>query len=160
MLAVIGCADGPSGPASPSAVSTASLAVTGTGSSGSSLAASSPRNGDLNVIKNCSEYHGAAGEFCTVTLSSLEQVEFGSRIIYAQPAGAASLDSDVVLDTPGPGQNKAFGHCRLDFSTLTGRCTFSGGTGKFTSFRAGVDVSYVGGNDWAWRGSYSFNPND
>ena len=27
----------------------------------------------------------------------------------------ASLDSSVVLDPPGPGNNKAFGHCRLDF---------------------------------------------
>ncbi len=52
-----------------------------------------------------------------------------------------SLDSDVVLDLPGHGNNKAFGHCGLDFVTRVGLCTFEGGTGKFTHFRATAHVS-------------------
>ena len=46
----------------------------------------------------------------------------------------SSLDSDVVLDLPGPGNNTAFGHCHLNLATGIGLCTFSGGTGKFTQF--------------------------
>jgi len=67
-----------------------------------------------------------------------------STVIYAEAAGATGLDSDVVLDLPGPGNNRAFGHCALDFLSLTGVCTFSGGTGKFTFFHARVDVSHAG----------------
>ena len=111
-------------------------------------------------MKECSAYTGAAGSFCTITSSNLKEIAVGSRIIYSQPAGAASLDSDVVLDTPGPGNNTALGHCALDFATGAGLCTFSGGTGKFTWFDARVDVSYAGGPNWAWDGTYSLNPQD
>ncbi len=121
---------------------------------------SSPRSGDLHVTKECSEYTGAAGSFCTITSSNLRQIEVGSRVVYATAAGATSLDSDVVLDPPGPGNNIAFGHCALEFATGLGRCTFSGGTGKFTWFQASVVVSYLGGPNWAWDGTYSFSPRD
>jgi hypothetical protein len=124
------------------------------------LSASSPRSGALHVTKECSEYTLQAGSFCTITSSNLKQIEVGSRIVYAQPAGATSLDSDVILDPPGPGNNTAFGHCALEFATGVGRCTFSGGTGKFTWFHASVAVSYLGGPNWAWDGSYSFSPRD
>jgi hypothetical protein len=122
------------------------------------LSVSSPRSGALHVEKECSEYTGQAGSFCTITSSSLKQIEVGSRIVYAQAAGAASLDSDVILDPPGPGNNIAFGHCALEFATGVGLCTFSGGTGKFTWFQASVAVSHLGGNNWAWDGTYSFSP--
>ena len=114
----------------------------------------------LHVTKECSEYTGAAGAFCTITSSNLEQIEVGSRVVYAKAAGATSLDTDIILDPPGPGNNKAFGHCRLDFVSLVGRCTFSGGTGKFKWFVAGVDVSHLAGPNWAWHGTYSFSPHD
>jgi hypothetical protein len=120
------------------------------------LSASSQRRGDLHVTKECSEYFGRAGEFCTITSSNLKQIEVGSRVVYAEAAGATSLDSDVVLDPPGPGNNEAFGHCALEFATGRGVCTFSGGTGKFTHFHARADVSYLGGFDWAWDGTYRF----
>ena len=62
------------------------------------------------------------------------------------------------LDLPGPGNNAAFGHCTLTASVS--RCTFSGGTGKFTQFHATVAVSYLGGPDYGWDGTYSFSPQD
>src|SRR6476660_8942583 len=101
------------------------------------------RSGALHVTKECSEYTRLAGGFCTITSSNLEQIEVGSKVIYTIDSGPTLLDSDVTLDPPGPGNNKAFGHCRLDFVTLVGRCTFSGGTGKFKWFVAGVDVSHL-----------------
>src|SRR5688500_15097427 len=98
-LCVIGAAcDGRS--SSPTAPS--SSAQTRNSSAAPSLSASS-RSGALHVTKECSEYFGRAGEFCTITSSSLKQIPVGSRVVYASPAGATSLDSDVILDPPGPG---------------------------------------------------------
>ena len=80
--------------------------------SGSSAAVSS-RSGTLHVEKDCSAYTGHAGDFCTLTSSSLKQIEAGSRVVYASDAVGTSLDTDVILDLPGPGNNTAFGHCTL-----------------------------------------------
>ncbi|MGZ4391588.1 MAG: hypothetical protein ACXVRK_05635, partial [Gaiellaceae bacterium] len=78
----------------------------------SSVWASSPRSGALSVTKECSGYTGFAGSFCTITSSSLAAIPVGSRINYLQPADLFTpAGSDVVLDTPGPGNNEAFGNC-------------------------------------------------
>jgi hypothetical protein len=161
-LAAAGCADGRGLPTSPSAAAVSGLAATASSAVVSSVSASARRSGDLRVTKACSEYHGLAGEFCTIRSSNVEAIEAGSRVIYLQPAGATSLDSDVVLDTPGPGNNKAFGHCALDFATGLGLCTFSGGTGKFTWFSATAQVSPPTPEDpdWKWDGTYRFSPRD
>jgi hypothetical protein len=125
--------------------------------------ASFPRSGALHVTKNCLEYTGLAGGFCSITSSNLQQIEAGSKVIYAVIRGATELDSDVILDLPGPGNNTAFGHCHLVFATGVGLCTFSGGTGKFTHFEASAVVSRIGlaaERNWAWDGTYSFDPQD
>jgi hypothetical protein len=152
-LAAVACADGPGIPTSPSATA---------GAVGASLAAA-PRSGDLHVTKECTEYTGLAGSFCTITSSNVKAIEVGSRVVYAQALGAATLDSDVVLDTPGPGNNKAHGHCALDLATGLGLCTFDGGTGKFNGFTATAHVSPPTAADpenWHWEGTYSFSPLD
>lgn len=120
--------------------------------------ASSPRSGDLHVTKECSAYTGAAGSFCTITSSSLGAIAVGSTVVYARAvdAPAHQLNSNIVLDA-GAG-NTAIGHCRLSFVTYLGQCTFSGGTGTLTGFHALVAVSSLGGLDFAWDGTYSFNP--
>jgi hypothetical protein len=115
------------------------------------------RSGALQVTKDCSLYFGHAGEFCTITASNLKQIKAGSRVFYASDAVGPSLDTDVVLDLPGRGNNRAFGHCTLSLATGVGVCTFSGGTGKFKRFHASVAVSYLGGPNFAWNGTYSFD---
>ena len=70
------------------------------------------RSGDLQVTKECSAYKGLAGDFCTITSSSLDEIGVGSKVIYAQAAEAGSLDTDVVLDA-GSG-NTAAGHVKLE----------------------------------------------
>ena len=147
-LAAVGCADGRGVPTSPSATAAVS---------GSSLSAS-PRSGDVHVKKECSEF--STGSFCTITASTVQAIEVDSRILYLQPDLLGTpLGSDVVLDSPGPGNNKAFGHCRLDLATGIGLCTFSGGTGKFTGFHASVDVTHTDDYSvWYWEGTYSFSP--
>jgi hypothetical protein len=128
--------------------------------SGGPAAAFSSRSGTLHVEKGCSAYTGHAGDFCTLTSSSLKEIEAGSRVVYASDAVGTSLDTDVILDLPGPGNNTAFGHCTLSLATGVGVCNFSGGTGKFTWFHATVAVSYLGGPNFAWDGTYSFGPSD
>ncbi len=153
-LTAAGCAGGSVNPVGPSASPAASsLAAT----------ASFPRSGELHVTKECSTWAGQAGDVCTITSSNLDAIEVGSRVVYAKAADFVTftLDSDVVLDVPGPGNNVAFGHCHLNLVTGIGLCTFSGGTGKFTHFDASVGVSPpADGVNWHWDGTYSFDPRD
>ena len=149
-LAAAGCADGRQLPTSPTVSAPVSMAST----------AAFPRSGDLRITKECSEFSGQPGAFCTFTASSLDSLPVGTRVVYSSAPGPTALDSDVVLETPGPGNNRAFGHCRLEFATGVGLCTFSGGTGKFTHFQASVGVSSLGGPDFGWDGTFSFAPGD
>ena len=82
---------------------------------------SSPRSGALHVTKECSEYTRLAGGFCTITSSNLDEIEVGSKVIYTIASGPTILDTDVTLDLPGPGNNKAFGHVVLALAAGQGR---------------------------------------
>ena len=75
----------------------------------------SERGRELHVTKECSEWTGAAGDFCTITSSNLARIKVGSRVYYDQAAGipAGLLDSNVVLDA-GNG-NRAVGRCTSGF---------------------------------------------
>ena len=150
-LAAGACADGSGVPTRPSA-----------GGSAPALAAASPRTGAIYVTKECSQFTGLAGQFCTITSSTVDAIEVGSRVIYLTGFGPAGLDSDVILQPPGPGNNRAFGHCTLIAPVRL--CTFSGGTGKFTHFQATAAVSLPlggpGGPNFSWTGTYSFSPQD
>src|SRR5262249_34268200 len=98
-------------------------------------ASASPRSGTLHVTKECSQFQGEAGGFCTITGSNLNAINPGSKVIYTDAAGPTGLDTDIVLDT-GRGNNRAFGHVVLSFATGTGTVTFCGGTGQFRHFQA------------------------
>jgi hypothetical protein len=119
-----------------------------------SVSASSERSRPLHVTKECSEYTGGAGSFCTITSSNLRRIPAGSRAYYDQAAGvpAGLLDSNVVLDA-GKG-NRALGRCTLDLTTGLGLCTFSDGTGNLAGFRARVEVDCTA--ECRWDGAYSF----
>ena len=99
--------------------------------------------------------------YCQITSSNLEQIEVGSKIFYLDPGGLGTLAGGaVVLDLPGPGNNKAFGTCFLGGNPM--HCEFSGGTGKFTWFHASVVVTVTGRGTatelWHWAGTYDFSP--
>jgi len=125
-------------------------------------AGSSPRSGELHVTKACPDYHGLAGEHCTIKWSSLNAITGGSNVVYAQAAdfGTGMLDSDLVID--GPGNNTAFGHVVLNLVTHSGSITFSGGTGVFSGFHASATVTATDlglpTEQWHWDGTYSFTP--
>jgi hypothetical protein len=125
------------------------------------VSASNAQKGQLHVTKDCSDYHGYAGESCTIKSSNLGEIKVGSTVFYDQNAGipVGLLDSNVVLDA-GYG-NRAVGRCTLDFATRLGLCTFSDGTGEFAGFQARVDVSPPASPTdpyWHWNGTYSFDP--
>jgi hypothetical protein len=117
------------------------------------------RSGALHVTKNCSQYTGAGGSFCTITSSNINAIKPGSRVVYSSAANfnLGVLDSDLAIE--GPGQNTAFGHVVLQLSTLSGTVTLSGGTGVFTYFHAGpITVACPAFPDCSWDGPYSFSP--
>ena len=129
-----------------------------TGATSISASERNRKHRQLHATKNCKDNTGAAGSFCTITSSSLPQIKVESKVIYDQAAGipAGMLDSNIVLDA-GDG-NRAVGRCTLDFAAGLGLCTFSDGTGELAGFHARVDVSHLGGPDWAWDGTYGFRP--
>ena len=115
-------------------------------------AEATPRSGDLHVTKECSEYFGGAGQFCTITSSNVPQIKRGMRVVYLQPFGPNGLDSDIVLSR-NPG-SAGFGHVVLN--ATTSRVTLSGGTGSLAGLEADVVVSETAGV-WHWDGTYSFS---
>jgi hypothetical protein len=128
----------------------------------SALAGAAPRSGDLVVAKECSGFVPTNNPpYCTITSSSLGAIPAGSRIFYLHPNGLGTpAGSAVVLDPPGPGNNKAFGTCFLGDNPM--HCEFSGGTGLFTWFHAGVVVTVTDPGTtkelWHWAGTYTFTP--
>ena len=118
------------------------------------LASATPRSGTLEVDKECSHYTGGPGSYCTFYSSNVGWAPVGTNIFYLQPE---SNSSDAILDPPGPGNNKAFGHCNLPDGN-NGTCVFTGGTGKFTHFQATITVSSQDGLTFHWEGPYSFSP--
>jgi hypothetical protein len=150
-LAAVGCAEGRAVPTSPSTSAGATSAATG---------GEFPRSGDLHITKNCEDYKGVAGQFCTITSSNVKEIERGTRVVYLSDLVYPLLNTDVVLDTPGPGNNKAFGHCTLNLVSNLGQCVFTGGTGKFGHIQVDAKVTHLSGDDWAWNGTYTFNPRD
>ena len=121
------------------------------------------RSGSLFVTKECSNYTGLGGSYCTIMSSTLPEIQAGSRVFYTQAAvdptssqgGFISLDSNVVLFV-GTG-DWAVGRCTLDLIG-DGLCTFVDGTGQLSGFQARVDVLPTGGVDYSWNGTYSFSP--
>jgi hypothetical protein len=122
------------------------------------VASATRGSGTLKVYKECSEYTGLRGSFCTIKSSNIKEIKAGSKVVYLQPK---SLASDVVLDPPGSGNDKAYGRCSLN-KAGNGTCVFTRGTGVFEGFHANLRVIHLGGPSaspfYYWAGPYSFSP--
>ena len=127
---------------------------------GSASVSASGRSGRFHITKECSQYTGGAGSFCTITSSTLSgdscRLEGPLR-----PGGGHSGQAcwtATSFSTPAT-RNRAVGRCTLDGVTSLGICTFSDGTGELTGFTARVDVSPFPNDlvNYHWRGTYSFN---
>jgi hypothetical protein len=120
----------------------------------------SPRAGALHVTKECSEYQGQAGQFCTITSSNIPWIKAGMRVVYEDAANFTTLmlDTDVVLSA-GHG-SAANGHVTLNLASKVGTVTFDGGKGAFAKFHGSADVTVDGDGVWHWDGTYSFGRGD
>lgn len=126
-----------------------------------SVSANDTRFGQLHVIKNCDNYTGQAGSYCTIASSNVTEVA-GATVFYDQAFGVPNpnppngmLDSNVLLYA-GTG-DWAVGRCTLDGNTNLGLCTFSDGVGKLSGFHARLTVAPASGNNnYSWDGPYYF----
>jgi hypothetical protein len=110
--------------------------------------AGSPRSGEIELTKDCTNFSLKAGGHCNITASNFAGIPAGSHVNYDQgpyvpdsgdyPAGL--IDSDVVV-SDGTSGNAAIGHCTFDNGTSLGLCTFTDGTGDLAGFTARVNVS-------------------
>jgi hypothetical protein len=109
----------------------------------------------LKVTKECSEYTGEAGSFCTITSSNFDSIPIGSRVVYTKAATAdGGLDTDIVVNTPNG--DTAFGHMVVDGVTQSGTVTLAGGTGKLAELAADLVVAPLAEPTYSWEGSYSY----
>ena len=136
------------------------LSVLLVGSSSALAGSGSPRAGALHVTKECSEYEGQAGQFCTITSSNIPWIRAGMRVVYEDAPNFTTLmlDTDVVLSA-GHG-SAADGHVILNLATRAGTVTLDGGTGAFTKFHGSANVTVDGAGVWHWDGTYSFDSDD
>ena len=136
------------------AVGVVAVALTMTGLAPASANA---RSGVMHVTKECSQYDGSAGAFCTITASNIHAIKPGAKVVYASAANAdGTLDSDIVVDN-GHG-NRLFGHVTLNATIM--HIWFAGGTGVFRHFTGSAVVTVSSDGLWHWDGSYRFRSDE
>ena len=114
-----------------------------------------PRSGTLHVTKECSQYTGEPGSFCTIASSNFDAIPIGSKVVYAAALTAAGgLDSDIVVNTPTG--DAAYGHVVLDGATQSGTVKLAGGTGQLAQLAADLVVAPLTEPTYRWDGPYSY----
>jgi hypothetical protein len=110
----------------------------------------------LHVTKECSQYNGSVGSFCTITSSNINAIDPGMRVVYLAAPSGGVVDADIVLSFEHG--SAAYGHVLLNLATKQGHVTLAGGTGRFTWFHADAAVALDSAGVWHWDGTYSFTP--
>lgn len=116
------------------------------------------RSGALHVTKECSQYDGTVGSFCTITSSNIRAIKPGMRVVYLGAPSNGVLNADIVLSFEHG--SAAYGHVLLDLTTARGWVTLSDGTGRFAGFHARAVVSLDAHGVWHWDGIYRFARSD
>ena len=115
----------------------------------------SGESGTLHVTKECSEYAGGPGSFCTITASNCDLMPAGSKIVYKDADAAdGGSDTDLVINTPNG--DVGYGHVVLDGKTQTGTVTLKGGTGKLAKLAGDLKVAPLATPNYSWDGPYSY----
>jgi hypothetical protein len=108
----------------------------------------------LSIAKECSKFTGHAGDFCTITQSSLAAIPVGAKVIYFGPVlGPPILASTVLIDAGGG--NTAMGSCNVEQTTWTGTCAFWAGSGSLQGFEGLVKLTVDKTGLFHWDGAYS-----
>ena len=111
----------------------------------------------LTLNKECSEYTGNVPSFCTVTLSTFPAIPAGTKIFYYGPEiNDPDYTSSVVVIRAGRG-DRATGYCSL--LGTEGTCSFWEGSGTLDGLHAAFHVTYNGGVDYTWTGTYRLDRN-
>jgi len=131
------------------------ILVLAAGSATTAAAKSTPTSGRLHVTKECSQYDGTVGSFCTIVSANIDAIKPGTRVVYLSAPSDGTLDADILLSSPDG--SEANGHVVLDLAKAKGRVTFAGGTGALAGFEASAKVSVDSSGAWHWDGSYSFD---
>lgn len=119
------------------------------------MSTTTQRSGTLHLTKECSEYTGEAGSFCTVDSSNFDAIPIGSKVVYAEAAtSAGGLDTDITIETPEG--DTVRGHVVLDGATGTGTVTLAGGTGQMANLSAELEVAPLAEPTYSWDGPYSY----
>jgi len=119
------------------------------------MSTSALRTGTLHVTKECSEFTGEAGAFCTIDSSNFEAIPPGSKVVYAAAVAAdGGLDCDIEVTTPSG--DIAHGHVVVDGATQTGTVTLAGGTGALATIDAQLEVAPLDEPNYTWDGPYSY----
>ena len=112
-------------------------------------------DGTLHVTKECSEYTGKAGSFCTITASNCDAIPIGSKVVYAKAEAAdCGSDTDLVINTPNG--DAGYGHVVIDAKTQTGTVTLKGGTGQLAKLAGDLKVAPLAAPNYSWDGPYSY----
>jgi hypothetical protein len=127
------------------------VAAVGVGTT-ASAGTPSPRSGALHVTKECSEYAGTVGSFCTITSSNVPAIQPGMKVVYLAAPADGVLDTDIAL---GSGHGTSLGHVVIDLASGSGRVRLAVGTGTFRGFRAHAAVTVDDAGVWHWDGRYS-----
>ena len=109
--------------------------------------------GELHMTKECSEYTGLAGSFCTITASNIDAVPVGSRVVYDSAAGEKTIDSDLTIMFGD--ERLVSGHVVFDLVSNTGTLALTSGTGVLSGFQADAAVTSDGGAEAHWDGTYT-----
>ena len=109
--------------------------------------------GELHMTKECSEYTGQPGSFCTITASNIDAVPVGSKVVYESAAGEKTIDSDLSIRFGD--EHLVSGHVVFDLVTNTGKLVLSSGSGVLSGFHADALVTSDGGAEAAWDGTYT-----
>jgi hypothetical protein len=112
-------------------------------------------SGTLHLIKECSEYSGKAGSFCTVTASNCPYIPVGSKIVYTN-ADLADGGSDTDLTINTPNGDVGYGHVILSAATQTGEVMLMGGTGQLAKLEGKLAVAPPDSPNYSWDGPYSY----
>jgi hypothetical protein len=123
--------------------------------------ASPPSGGQLHITKECSQFSGQPGGFCTITSSNVPGIDSPTRVVYTDPTVVGhNLRSHLYIEgSDGNPYGYVVLHLPPDPTAWTGRLTFSGGTGSFSGFHATVFVDCrPSGSPCTWDGTYNFTP--
>ncbi|MFN0115992.1 MAG: hypothetical protein ACKVPY_15075 [Paracoccaceae bacterium] len=117
--------------------------------------ADDPAMQPLHLVKECSQWTGQPGDYCSIIKSDLEAIPVGTRIFYYGPLMASVVLSSIIVIDAGGGST-AIGNCSVNNTESTGTCSFWAGSGALRGFQALVTLSVdPNGTDYHWDGSYA-----